>query len=150
MRGFEDICSKGYFSAKKLSKQSILAKNGQIFVLMAKILPNQNFPGKQSMIFSKKTIRTTFIPKIRKIHSGVWKLYVNKSAQRWSPATNRNTKTFHIIQVLVKFHKSPTNGLKDIASKSLKWQKFSQIKLTLSIFKIQTWFKTKTAKQTST
>ena len=26
------------------------------------------------MIFSKKTIRTTSIPKVRKIHSGVWKL----------------------------------------------------------------------------
>ena len=26
------------------------------------------------MIFSKRTIRATFIPKIRKIHSGVWKL----------------------------------------------------------------------------
>ena len=41
---------------------------------MAKISPYQNFPGIQSMIFSKRTIRTTSIPKIRKIHSGVWKL----------------------------------------------------------------------------
>ena len=42
-------------------------KNGQI-------LPYQNFPGIQSMIFSKRTIRTTSVPKIRKIHSGLWKL----------------------------------------------------------------------------
>ena len=31
------------------------------------------------MIFSKKTIRTTSIPKLRKIHSGVWKLYAQNS-----------------------------------------------------------------------
>ena len=41
--------------------------------------PYQNFPGIQSMIFSKKTIRTTSITKIRKIHSGVWKLQVKNS-----------------------------------------------------------------------
>ena len=42
--------------------------------LMAKNSPYQNFPGIQSIIFSKKTIRTNSIPKVRKIHSGVWKL----------------------------------------------------------------------------
>ena len=31
------------------------------------------------MIFSKKTIRTISIPKIRKIHSGIWKLSVKNS-----------------------------------------------------------------------
>ena len=31
------------------------------------------------MIFSKRTIRTTSIPKIRKIHSSVWKLQVKNS-----------------------------------------------------------------------
>ena len=41
---------------------------------MAKISSYQNFPGIQSMIFSKRTIRTTSIPKIRNIHGGVWKL----------------------------------------------------------------------------
>ena len=41
---------------------------------MAKILPYQNFPGIQSIIFSKRIIRTTSIPKITRIHSGVWKL----------------------------------------------------------------------------
>ena len=34
------------------------------YLKMAKILPSQNFPGIQSMIFSKKTIRTTSIPKL--------------------------------------------------------------------------------------
>ena len=47
---------------------------------MAKNLPYQNFPGIQSMISSKKIIRTNSIPKIRKIHSGVWKSQVNKRA----------------------------------------------------------------------
>ena len=46
---------------------------------MTKISPYQKFPGIQSMIFSKKTIRTTSIPKIRKIHSGLWKLQVKTS-----------------------------------------------------------------------
>ena len=41
---------------------------------MDKISPYQNFHRIQSMIFSKRTITTTSIPKIRKIHSGVWKL----------------------------------------------------------------------------
>ena len=41
---------------------------------MAKYSPHQNFPGIQSMIFSKRTIRTTFIPKIRMVQSCVWKL----------------------------------------------------------------------------
>ena len=59
---------------KKLSKLSILAKNDQILALMAKILPYQNFFGIYNMIYSKKTIRTTSIPKISKIHSGAWKL----------------------------------------------------------------------------
>ena len=37
------------------------------------------------MIFSKRTIRTTSIPKIRKIHSGVWKLKANnlQNCQFW-------------------------------------------------------------------
>ena len=41
--------------------------------------PYKNFPGIQSMIFSKRTIRTTLLPKIRKIHSGVWKLQAKNS-----------------------------------------------------------------------
>ena len=48
---------------------------------MAKISPYQNFPGIQSMIFSKRTIRTTSIPKIEKIHSGVWKLRAKKPSK---------------------------------------------------------------------
>ena len=67
------------FQVKKLSKQSILAKKWSNFRLTAKILQNQNFPGIQSMIFSKTTIRITSIPIIRKIHSGVWKLQVKNS-----------------------------------------------------------------------
>ena len=36
------------------------------------------------MIFSKRTIRTTSIPKIRKIHSGVWNLKLNlQNCQFW-------------------------------------------------------------------
>ena len=66
---------------------------------MCKNSPYQNFPGIQSMIFSKRTITTTSIPtihsmigsperakiqrssipKIRKIHSCVWKLQVKKN-----------------------------------------------------------------------
>ena len=48
-----------------------LVKNGQIF--------NLEFSGMPNMIFSKTTIRTTFIPKTRKMHSGVWKLQVKNS-----------------------------------------------------------------------
>ena len=67
------------------------AKNSKIGLkwtnryFMAKNSPYQNFPGKQSMIFSKRTIRTTSIPKIRKIHSGVWKLQAknSKNCQFW-------------------------------------------------------------------
>ena len=54
---------------KKLSKLSKLAKYGLKFY--------QNFLGIQSVIFSKKTIRTTSKPKIRNIHSDVWKLRPN-------------------------------------------------------------------------
>ena len=46
---------------------------------MDQISPYQNFPGIQSMIFSKRTIRTTSIPKIRKIQSGVWRLQAKNS-----------------------------------------------------------------------
>ena len=46
---------------------------------MAKNSPYQNFPGIQSIIFSKTTIRKTSILKIRKIHSSVWKLYAKNS-----------------------------------------------------------------------
>ena len=41
---------------------------------MVKNSPYQNFAGIQSRIFSKRTITTPSIPKIRTIHSGVWKL----------------------------------------------------------------------------
>ena len=34
------------------------------------------------MIFSKKTIRTTSIPKIRKIHVSIWEL-IDKNIQKW-------------------------------------------------------------------
>ena len=72
---------------------------------MAKNSHYQKFPDIQSMIFSKRTTKTTSKPKIRKIHRGVWKLMVkqarnaevsrrrpnnNKYAQRWSPATANN------------------------------------------------------------
>ena len=46
---------------------------------MDKNSPYQNFPSIQSMIFSKRTIRTTSIQKIRNIHSGVWKLQAKNS-----------------------------------------------------------------------
>ena len=39
----------------------------------------KNFLGIQSMIFSKRTLRTTSIPKFRKIHSDVWKFQVKNS-----------------------------------------------------------------------
>ena len=53
---------------------------------MDQILPYQNFPSIQSMIFSKRTIRTTSVPKIRKIHSGVWKLKAKnlQNSQFWA------------------------------------------------------------------
>ena len=54
-------------------------KRAKFWSYMAKIQPYQNFPGIQSMIFSKRTIRTTSIPKIWKIRSGVWKLQVKNS-----------------------------------------------------------------------
>ena len=62
------------------------SQNSQFWQKMAKISPNQNFPGTQSMISSKKAIRTTSIPKIGKINSGVWKLQVKTSqnCQFWS------------------------------------------------------------------
>ena len=44
-----------------------------------KNLPYQNITRIQSMIFSKRTIRTTFIPEVRKIHCCVWKLQVKNS-----------------------------------------------------------------------
>ena len=59
--------------AKKPQNCQFLPKNGQILATNRQILA-QNFPGKYTMIFTKKTIRTISIPKIRKIHSGVWKL----------------------------------------------------------------------------
>ena len=56
----------------------------KILLLHGQKLPYQNFPGIQSMIFSKRTIRTTSIPKIRKIHSSVWKLKAkNLNCQFW-------------------------------------------------------------------
>ena len=51
----------------------IVALNDLVSVL-------SEFPVLSSMIFSKKTIRTTSIPEIRKIHSDVWKFKVNKRA----------------------------------------------------------------------
>ena len=47
---------------KNSQKGENLVTNGQILDIL-----EFYFPGMQSMIFSKKTIRTTFIPKIRKI-----------------------------------------------------------------------------------
>ena len=52
---------------------------------MAKNSHYTKFSGIQNMIFSKRTIRTTSVPKIRKIHSGVWKLQVKytQNSQFW-------------------------------------------------------------------
>ena len=63
-------------------------------VLNGKNLPYQNFSSTQSMIFSKTTTRATFIPKIRKIHSGVWKLKA------------KNLQTVNFGQKMAKFWRS--------------------------------------------
>ena len=49
---------------------------------MAKLWTSQNFPGINTMIFSKKTTRVVSIPKIMKIYSGVWKILA-KNTQKW-------------------------------------------------------------------
>ena len=64
------------FSAKNLPKCQFWSKMANFQPQMTKFWPFQNFPGIQSMIFFKKTICTTFIPKIRRFHSSVWKLQV--------------------------------------------------------------------------
>ena len=71
---------------------------------MAKNSPYQNFPGIQSMIFSKRTIRTTSIPKIRKIHSGVWKLKAKnlQNCQFW-PKNGQILATNGQILVISEF-----------------------------------------------
>ena len=50
------------------------------------------------MIFLKRTIRTTSIPKIRKIHSGVWKLKAKnlQNCQFWPKNGLKWTKFRHI------------------------------------------------------
>ena len=62
--------------AKNFPKCQFWSKMANFWPQMAKFWPFQNFPGIQSMIFSKKTICTTSIPKIRRFHSSVWKLQV--------------------------------------------------------------------------
>ena len=54
----------------------------------------QNFTSIQSMIFSKRTIRTTSIPKIRKIHNGIWKLQAQnfKIGVKWIKCRYSMTK----------------------------------------------------------
>ena len=64
------------------------------------------------MIFSKRTIRTTSIPKISKIHRGVWKLKANKRAMLRSlgggqikkdiKTTAANLKALKIITIIIK------------------------------------------------
>ena len=46
---------------QKLSKQSSLVKMAKFWPQMAKFWSSQNFPGIQSIFFSKKNIRITFI-----------------------------------------------------------------------------------------
>ena len=66
---------------------------------MTKNLPYKNFQGIQSMIFSKKTIRTTSKPKIRKIHSSIWKLQVKDSQNcRFWPKMALNGPNFAISE----------------------------------------------------
>ena len=90
---------------QNLSKLSILAKK---WPSMDQISPYQNFPSIQSRIFLKRTIRTTSIPKIRKIHSGVWKLYAQNSkiGLKWtklcySMAKNSPYQNFPGIQSMI-------------------------------------------------
>ena len=64
----------GSYRSKTLKTVNFGQKMAKFWPQMAKFWPSQNFPGISTMIFSKRTIRTTSIPKIRKIHSGVWKL----------------------------------------------------------------------------
>ena len=52
--------------AKNVPKCQFWSKMANFWPQMAKFWPFQNFPSIQSMIFSKKTICTTFIPKIRR------------------------------------------------------------------------------------
>ena len=64
---------------QKLSKLSILAKNGPILDLNAQNFTISEFSRHIEYDFLKGTIKTASIPKIRKIHSGVWKLQVKNS-----------------------------------------------------------------------
>ena len=73
------------------------------------ICHNQNFPGIQSMIFSEKTIRTTSIPKIRKIHSGVWKLQAqnSKTGLKWTKFRYSMAKNLPYLQnATLDFHET--------------------------------------------
>ena len=49
------------------------AKMAKFWPQMAKFWPSQKYPGKYTMICSKKTTRVVSIPKIMKMYSGVWK-----------------------------------------------------------------------------
>ena len=65
--------------AENSQKGQNLIKNGQILNIF-------EYPRHAEYDFSKKTIRTTSIPKIRMIHSGVWKIKLKtyKRPEIWS------------------------------------------------------------------
>ena len=67
------IVAFGNYRSKALKTVNFGQKLAKILSKIAKILSYQSFPGIQSIIFSRKTIRKTSIPTIRKIHSSIWK-----------------------------------------------------------------------------
>ena len=74
------------FQAKNSKNCQFWPKRGQLWTKMANFWPSQNLPGIQSIIFSKKNIKTTLIPKIRKFYRSVWKLQAKlfQNSQLWS------------------------------------------------------------------
>ena len=98
---------------KNYKNSQFWPKMAKFLSYMAKILPYQNFPGMQSMTFSKKTIRKTSIPKIRNNHSGVWKLQAQNSKIglkwtkfRYSMAKNSPYQNFLAIQSMISSKKT--------------------------------------------
>ena len=66
------------FIGQKLSKQSILAKNGQILVLNGQNFAISEFSRHIEYDFLKVDYKNN-LPKIKKIHNGVWKLLAQNS-----------------------------------------------------------------------
>ena len=72
------IAAFGSYMSKTLKTVNFCKKNEQIFVLNGQSFAKSEF-SRHIEYDLLKNIRTTSIPKIRKIHSGVWKLEVKNS-----------------------------------------------------------------------